>query len=493
MRNLMRDSMFIKSYALLISIPLLFITIDVKEVYTLTSVETLFSQSKQYFNTHETKELKFRKKRLKALSHSIRNHEKDLLEALAKDLGKNEVEAYATEIGFVLKNIKTARKELKNWAKRKQINTPLYMFPAKSYIMKEPYGTVLIIGPYNYPFQLVIEPLIGAIAAGNTAIIKPSEYTPHVSAVIETLISEAFEPQYVTTVQGDAAVTETLLDLPFDYIFFTGSEKVGRNVYEKASKQLTPVTLELGGKSPVIVDETANIKVASERICFGKFVNAGQTCIAPDYILVDRKVQPQLLRALKTTIQEFYGAHPQQSEDYGRIVNDKHFMRLNDLVQTHHADVVFGGDTDRDDRYIGPTLIENMTANAKIMQEEIFGPLLPIITYDTFDEAIEFVHKYPKPLSLYLFSEDENATDRILNEVSFGGGAINDTLMHITNPSLPFGGVGHSGIGAYHSKYSFDTFSHKKSYTFKTTRLESSLLFPPYKGKLKYIKAFFNN
>ncbi|MEB7744966.1 aldehyde dehydrogenase [Staphylococcus epidermidis] len=459
----------------------------------MTIIRDKFNNSKAFFNTHKTKNLKFRKQQLKLLSKNIKNHENELLDALYKDLGKSKVEAYATEIGMLLKSIKLMRKELKNWSKTKQTDTPLYLFPTKSYIKKEPYGTVLIIGPFNYPVQLVFEPLIGAIAAGNTAIVKPSELTPHVAIVIRDIIEDTFDETYVSVVEGGIEETQTLLSLPFDYIFFTGSEKVGKIVYEAAARKLIPVTLELGGKSPVIVDDTANIKVASERISFGKFTNAGQTCIAPDYILVQRKVKNDLIKALKKTITEFYGENIEKSPDFGRIVNQKHFNRLNDLIQIHKDNVVFGGNSSKEDLYIEPTLLDNITNDNKIMKEEIFGPILPIITYDNFDEVLEIIQSKSKPLSLYLFSEDENMTHRVLEELSFGGGAINDTLMHLANPNLPFGGVGSSGIGQYHGKYSFDTFSHMKSYTFKSTRLESSFFFPPYKGKFKYIKTFFKN
>lgn len=459
----------------------------------MTIIRDKFNNSKAFFNTHKTKNLKFRKQQLKLLSKNIKNHENELLDALYKDLGKSKVEAYATEIGMLLKSIKLMRKELKNWSKTKQTDTPLYLFPTKSYIKKEPYGTVLIIGPFNYPVQLGFEPLIGAIAAGNTAIVKPSELTPHVAIVIRDIIEDTFDETYVSVVEGGIEETQTLLSLPFDYIFFTGSEKVGKIVYEAASRKLIPVTLELGGKSPVIVDDTANIKVASERISFGKFTNAGQTCVAPDYILVQRKVKNDLIKALKKTITEFYGENIEKSPDFGRIVNQKHFNRLNDLIQIHKDNVVFGGNSSKEDLYIEPTLLDNITNDNKIMKEEIFGPILPIITYDNFDEVLEIIQSKSKPLSLYLFSEDENMTHRVLEELSFGGGAINDTLMHLANPNLPFGGVGSSGIGQYHGKYSFDTFSHMKSYTFKSTRLESSLFFPPYKGKFKYIKTFFKN
>ncbi|MFL1633161.1 aldehyde dehydrogenase [Staphylococcus epidermidis] len=459
----------------------------------MTIIRDKFNNSKAFFNTHKTKNLKFRKQQLKLLSKNIKNHENELLDALYKDLGKSKVEAYATEIGMLLKSIKLMRKELKNWSKTKQTDTPLYLFPTKSYIKKEPYGTVLIIGPFNYPVQLVFEPLIGAIAAGNTAIVKPSELTPHVAIVIKDIIEDTFDEAYVSVVEGGIEETQTLLSLPFDYMFFTGSEKVGKIVYEAAARKLIPVTLELGGKSPVIVDDTANIKVASERISFGKFTNAGQTCVAPDYILVQRKVKNDLIKALKKTITEFYGENIEKSPDFGRIVNQKHFNRLNDLIQIHKDNVVFGGNSSKEDLYIEPTLLDNITNDNKIMKEEIFGPILPIITYDNFDEVLEIIQSKSKPLSLYLFSEDENMTHRVVEELSFGGGAINDTLMHLANPNLPFDGVGSSGIGQYHGKYSFDTFSHMKSYTFKSTRLESSLFFPPYKGKFKYIKTFFKN
>ncbi|MGW9856316.1 4,4'-diapolycopenoate synthase [Staphylococcus hominis] len=459
----------------------------------MNSIEKQFQESKQFFRTHKTKDIKFRKQQLKLLSKSIKAHETDLLESLKIDLGKGSVEAYATEIGMLLKSIKTARKELKSWSKTKQVDTPLFMFPSKSYIKPEPYGTVLIIGPFNYPVQLLFEPLIGAIAAGNNAIIKPSELTPHVAQVVRKVIEDVFTSDYIAVVEGGIEETQTLINLPFDYIFFTGSENVGRIVYEAASKNLVPVTLELGGKSPVIVDETANIKVASDRISFGKFTNAGQTCVAPDYILVNRKVKNELIQALKQSIEEFYGKNIQNSPDFGRIVNKKHFNRLSELLAIHHNEVIFGGHTDENEQYIEPTILDDITPQSKIMEEEIFGPLLPIIVYDDFNESMDIIQSKSKPLSLYLFSEDENTTNRVLEELSFGGGAINDTLMHLANPNLPFGGVGASGIGEYHGKYSFNTFSHMKSYIFKSTRLDSSIIYPPYKGKFKYIRTFFKN
>lgn len=428
-------------------------------------IEQKFYDSKAFFNTQQTKDISFRKEQLKKLSKAIKSYESDILEALYTDLGKNKVEAYATEIGITLKSIKNARKELKNWTKTKNVDTPLYLFPTKSYIKKEPYGTVLIIAPFNYPFQLVFEPLIGAIAAGNTAIIKPSELTPNVARVIKRLINETFDANYIEVIEGGIEETQTLIHLPFDYVFFTGSENVGKIVYQAASENLVPVTLEMGGKSPVIVDETANIKVASERICFGKFTNAGQTCVAPDYILVHESVKDDLITALSKTLREFYGQNIQQSPDYGRIVNLKHYHRLTSLLNSAQMNIVFGGHSDEDERYIEPTLLDHVTNDSAIMQEEIFGPILPILTYQSLDEAIAFIHQRPKPLSLYLFSEDENATQRVINELSFGGGAINDTLMHLANPKLPFGGVGASGMGRYHGNIHL-TLLHMKKATF---------------------------
>lgn len=334
-------------------------------------IEKQFQESKQFFKTHQTKDIKFRKQQLKLLSKSIKDHETELLESLKIDLGKGSVEAYATEIGILLKSIKTARKELKNWAKTKQVDTPLFMFPSKSYIKPEPYGTILIIGPFNYPVQLLFEPLIGAIAAGNNAIIKPSELTPHVAQVVRKVIEDVFASDFVAVVEGGVEETQTLINLPFDYIFFTGSENVGRIVYEAASKNLVPVTLELGGKSPVIVDETANIKVASDRISFGKFTNAGQTCVAPDYILVNRKVKNELIQAFKQSIEEFYGKNIQNSPDFGRIVNTKHFNRLSELLAIHRNEVIFGGHTDENEQYIEPTILDGITPQSKIMEEEI--------------------------------------------------------------------------------------------------------------------------
>ncbi|UTG99728.1 aldehyde dehydrogenase [Macrococcoides canis] len=446
---------------------------------------------RDFFQTQATKDIKFRKKYLKALKKSIKKHESDILDALKSDLGKNKVEAYATEIGFVKKELSYIIKELKNWAKTKSVTTPMMQFPAKSFIKYEPYGTVLIIGPFNYPFQLVMSPLIGALAAGNCAVVKPSEMTPQTSMVVQEILEEVFPENYVKVIQGEKEVTSQLLDERFDYIFFTGSTKVGQIVYEKASKHLTPVTLELGGKSPAIIDDTANLKVAAERVAFGKFMNAGQTCVAPDYVLIDNKVKMKFVKALQSTIQEFYGIQTEQSEDFGRIVNDNHFNRLVNIIEDSRQQVIYGGESNADELFVAPTIILDPELSDSVMQQEIFGPILPIIGYDTFNEVYDIVEQYEKPLALYLFTEDSDQITAVFNRLSFGGGCVNDTILHLANPNLPFGGVGHSGIGSYHGKYSFELFSHEKSYITKSTKLESGLLFPPYKGKFKYVKQLF--
>ena len=452
----------------------------------------LFDASQKYFHSLATRPLATRKQKLKSLKKSIKKYEKNLYIALEKDLGKHKVEAYATEIGYILNSINHYQKNLKKWSKIRAVDTPFFLFPAKSFIMKEPLGTVLIIGPFNYPFQLVMEPLIGAIAAGNTAIVKPSELTPNVAQVIQLIIEDTFENEYVSVVQGGKKQIEALLALPFDHIFFTGSTKVGQMIYESAAKHLIPVTLELGGKSPTIIDKSANLKVASERICFGKFMNVGQTCVAPDYVLVDESVKDAFLQAMQMTIKEFYGERPYESQDLGRIVNDTHFQRLAHLLEVHKENIVIGGYQHAEQRLIEPTVLDHIQTHDLIMQEEIFGPILPIVTYQSLDATIDWLKTLPKPLALYVFSEDENISNRILETLSFGSGAVNDTMLQLANAKLPFGGIGASGIGKYHGKYTFDTFSHEKPYIFKTTKLDTGILFPPYKGKLNTVKLLFS-
>ncbi|WP_100331077.1 aldehyde dehydrogenase [Bacillus xiapuensis] len=451
--------------------------------------DRIVKKQKQFFQTGVTKDLSFRTRALQSLREAIQRYEQPLLQALYHDLRKSEFEAYGTEIGYTLDSVKHAIQNLKKWAAPTKVPTPAYHLPAKSWIQSEPYGAVLIVGPFNYPFQLVIEPLIGAIAAGNCAVIKPSEATPHVSALLAKMMKETFEPEFVQVVEGEKEITSALLHAPFDYIFFTGSAKVGRIVMEAASKHLVPVTLELGGKSPAIIDRTANLEAAAKRIAWGKFVNAGQTCVAPDYLLVHHNVKKEFLHKLQQVLFDFYGAAPQKSPDYSRIVNESHFDRLAEMIERNRSKVIFGGEMDREDLFISPTMIDEASWDDACMQEEIFGPVLPVLSYHELNEAIAQVNRYhPKPLALYIFTELEAVEERVLQSIAFGGGCVNDTLSHVANPYLPFGGIGPSGMNSYHGKYSFDAFSHKKSVLKKSTKWNPSFIFPPYKEKVKWLR-----
>lgn len=431
-------------------------------------------QQRDYFRSLSTLTYPFRRTQLLRLKAAILKYEKTIQDALEKDLGKSSFESYTTEVGYVLSSIDFTIKNLRRWMKKVYVRSPIHQIGATSYIYQEPLGSVLIIGPFNYPFQLVIEPLIGALAAGNTAIVKPSEFATNTQAVLTQLIGEVFEPDYVRVITGDHVVTQQLIQLPFDHIFFTGSTRVGKIVYEAAAKNLVPVTLELGGKSPTIVDETANIKVAAKRIVFGKFLNSGQTCIAPDYIYAHVSIKEALVQELKAAIDQFYP--PQQA--YGNIINERHHQRLSKLIPDEK--VVYRGASGSHQLHLPPTIVDNVNWQDEIMQEELFGPLLPILTYTTLDEVITTLKNKDKPLALYLFSEDKATQERVWSELSFGGGAINDTIMHVANPHLPFGGVGSSGIGAYHGKASFDTFSHRKATVQRTTKIDLPLAYPPY-------------
>ncbi|CAI6051126.1 4,4'-diaponeurosporen-aldehyde dehydrogenase [Paenibacillus sp. JJ-100] len=455
---------------------------------TTEDVHVILEKQRTFYRTGITRSADTRIERLTRLKEAIQRYEPKLTQALYQDLGKSEFESYTTEIGFMMDSIKHTIRKIKKWVKPVKVKTQAALLGSKSYILPEPYGTVLIIGPFNYPFQLLIEPLVGAIAAGNTAVLKASENTPAVSAVVRELIGEVFEPEYVQVVEGAKDTTTALIHAPFDYIFFTGSVPVGKIVMEAAAKNLVPVTLELGGKSPVIVDEQADIQVAAERIMWGKLLNTGQTCIAPDYLLVHERVKQPLIEAMKTAIVAFFGTDIQNNKDYGRIVNKSHFKRLTTLIERDQDKLIFGGASDEKDRYIEPTLIDAESWNAATMEDEIFGPILPIISYSDLDEAIGEIIKRPKPLALYLFTSDSTVQDKVLNEVSFGGGCINDTITHVANSRLPFGGVGHSGIGSYHGRYSFETFSHMKSILKKSTKVNPPILYPPYNNKLKLIK-----
>ena len=444
-------------------------------------MKTLLEKQRSYFLTNETKSFAFRKEQLNKLKKAMIQYEKALIKALYEDLHKSSFEAYATEIGFTLHSISKAIKHLKRWTKPKKQKSPIFMFGTKSYVISEPYGQVLIIGPYNYPAQLVLEPLVGAIAAGNTVIIKPSEYATATEKVLLEMITKTFDPAYIAVVTGDYKVTSHLLDLRFDYIFFTGSTRVGQIVYEKASKHLTPVTLELGGKSPTIIDDTADLKRAASSVAFGKFLNAGQTCIAPDYIYVHESIHDKFHDLLIAEIDKRFSDKTQ----FGTIIHDGHFERLSNLIDSDK--VTYGHEIDKDSKFISPTILDHVSWDDKVMQEEIFGPILPILTYHNLDELIDTIKQKEKPLALYIFSRNKKHIQKILTQISFGGGAVNDTIMHVSNGHIPFGGVGQSGLGAYHGKYSFETFSHQKSIV--DNKIHLTLAYPPYsKGREKLIR-----
>ncbi|MEI2435691.1 aldehyde dehydrogenase [Priestia megaterium] len=427
----------------------------------MNNYQELTKKQLSFFNSGKTKEVAFRIETLKKLRELVVRHENDILKAVKADLNKPEMEAKRAEVGLVLSEIDFAVENLAEWAAPKEVETPSTHAGAKSYIYQDPYGLALVIAPWNYPFQLAVSPVVGAIAAGNCVVLKPSELTPHTSSLLAKMFNENFPEEYLTVVEGEVETSTALLKENFDYIFFTGSTMVGKIVAEAAAKHLTPVTLELGGKSPTIVHEDANIEEAAKRIARGKFANAGQTCVAPDYILVQRNVKDELLANLKQVVTNTYGEDVSQNLDFPHVVSEKHFDRLNSFLT--NGDIIFGGKTDRSRLFIEPTVLDNISWEDNVMQDEIFGPILPVIVYDEISEVIEAIVKRPKPLALYLFSEDEAIQNHILNSVSFGGGSINDTINHMTSHYLPFGGVGDSGMGAYHGKASFDTFSHAKS------------------------------
>lgn len=446
---------------------------------------TIFEEQRKYFNTDRTLCKRGRKDALKRLFKSIKKHEEKIFGALSMDLGKSQGEAFLTEIMGVRNEIKFVLKRLSWWMRAKWRPTPLVIAGSGSRIMAEPLGTVLIIAPWNYPFYLSIMPLIPAIAAGNTVIVKPSELAPATSAVIREIIEEAFSPEEVAVVEGGIPETEALLQLPFDHVFFTGGEAVGKIVMQAAAKHLTPVTLELGGKSPVLLARDANFILAARRIAWGKFTNAGQTCVAPDYLLIERDMQVPFLRAVKKELEGFYGTRPATSSQYGRIVSDRHFDRLAAFLDGEK--IVIGGECNRDDRYIAPTILADVSPDSPVMKEEIFGPILPMVPVENMDEAMEFVRKRPKPLALYVFSEDKTFCNRVLGRCSSGGACVNDTLVHLSSPHLPFGGVGTSGMGAYHGKKGFETFSHMKSVVRTNTFIDLPLRYPPYPSWLKSV------
>jgi aldehyde dehydrogenase (NAD+) len=449
-------------------------------------IADLVKRQKDYFSTGATRDVSFRLQQLNLLKAALVSHEREILEALDADLRKPPVEAYTSELGIVLADIAFVMRRLGKWARPRRVKNPLIHKYTKSFIYPEPYGTALIIAPWNYPVQLLLSPLVGAIAAGNTAVLKPSEISLNTSHVLARLIADTFDPAYVACVEGGPEVAGSLLKERFDYIFYTGSTSVGRLVMKAAADGPTPVTLELGGKSPCIVEDDVDITQTARRIVWGKYFNAGQTCIAPDYLLVNRTVKDRLLAQITDTIARFYGADPAASPDYARIVSDRHFDRLVRLLS--RGRIISGGAKNKAGRYISPTVIDTVSPGDPVMQEEIFGPILPVIEYIDLSEAVAFVNARPRPLALYFFSRDKAKQARVLRETLSGGVGINDTIIQITSPYLPFGGSGASGMGSYHGKASFDTFTHYKSVLKQTFLFDLTLRYLPYRMPLGFYR-----
>lgn len=451
-------------------------------------INLIFKNQKEFFESGKTINVDYRIKSLKKLNDIIKKNEDKILSELKKDLGKSNFEGYVTEVGILYDDINFHIKNVKKWSSEEKRKSPIVYYPSKSYIYKEPYGVTLIIGPFNYPFQLVIAPLIGAISAGNTAIIKPSENSRNIALLLEKLINENFPEGYLRVVNplGGKETVSLLLDKPFDYIFFTGSVRVGKLVMQKAAQHLTPVTLELGGKSPCIVDSDAKLKLAAKRIVWGKFLNAGQTCVAPDYLCVHKSVKDELLKLIINEIRIQFGENVRNSGDYPRIVNKSSLERLSGYL--NDGKIYYGGNIDEDNLYMEPTLIIKPDLNSPLMSDEIFGPILPILVYEDLDNVIKFINHREKPLALYYFSESKKKIKYVLTSTTSGGVTINDTIIHVANPNLPFGGVGNSGVGKYHGKESFETFTHNKSVMKRGTFIEFNIRFAPYKNKLNLVK-----
>ena len=456
-----------------------------KPVATMGYGEVVQKQ-RDYFWSGATKSLKFRKEQLRKLKAAFSKHERSLYDALKSDLNKHEQESMISEIDVTISEIEHILGNLEDWMDAERVSTPLIMQPGSSKIIPEPYGVTLIIAPWNYPVKNLFGPLLGAICAGNTAIVKPSEISPACSKAITEMLSDTFPPEYIVSIEGGVSETTELLKERFDYVLFTGGTEIGRIVYQAAAKHLTPVTLELGGKSPCIVDTNINMNVAAKRLVWGKFLNAGQTCIAPDYVYVDNKIKDKFLGRVKHYINEFYGAPENKSDSLGRIISDRHFERISKMLT---GDIIAGGVTDAADRYISPTVIDNTAADHPSLQEEIFGPVMPIIGYDNFDEVITKINSGERPLALYLFSNDSKLKKRLINETSSGCLLVNETIMHAAHPQLPFGGIGNSGMGAYNGKIGFDTFSHRKPVLVRSFLGDVPHKYPPYtKGKTKFLK-----
>ncbi len=452
-------------------------------------LSALLDAQRAYYRTGNTRSLAFRELMLDTLYREIRKMEPEINAALQADLGKSGFETYMCETGLTLSEISFMKSHLRDFAAKKRVRTPIAQFPSKSYVLKEPYGCVLIMSPWNYPFMLTMEPLADAIAAGNTVILKPSAYSPATSSVIKRLIASVFPEEYVAVVEGGRAENQSLLEQQFDYIFFTGGTSVGKLVLQKAAEHFTPVTLEMGGKSPCIVDETANLKVAAKRIAFGKYLNCGQTCVAPDYLLIQESVMDRFLPLLYAAIQEMYGEDPLQNPDYGRIVNQRHFDRISRILDGET--ILFGGQRDPDTLQIAPTVVGPVAPDGPAMGEELFAPILPVLPYRTLDEAAALIQSRPKPLALYIFSGDRGAIRYIQENVSYGGGCVNDTIIHLATSRMGFGGVGMSGMGSYHGKYGFDTFTHEKSIVDKACWLDLPMRYQRYTPwKEKLLKMF---
>jgi aldehyde dehydrogenase (NAD+) len=456
---------------------------------TIDAIPALVESLRATFQSGRTRPLEWRRQQLERLKSLLADNADRLTAALREDLGKPDIEAWATDISIVIGECKLALSSLGRWTQPESVSVPLNQKPGAARIVREPLGVVLIIAPWNYPVQLLLSPLVGAIAAGNCAVLKPSEVTPHVSALLAELAGKYLDRDAIALVEGGVDETTALLEQRFDHIFYTGNGAVGRIVLQAAVKHLTPVTLELGGKSPCIVAADANLDVAARRIAWGKWLNAGQTCIAPDYVLVDAAVEPQLIDRLVSTVHEFYGDDPRQTADYGRIVSQRHLRRLVSLIEG--CEVVTGGQSDEAERYLAPTILRNVQPDAKIMTEEIFGPILPIVAVPDVEAAIRFVNEREKPLALYVFTGNDATAERVLGETSSGGACVNATIWHVANPHLPFGGVGPSGMGSYHGRGSFETFSHRRAVVSKTTRIDPKLVYPPYsKLKKALVKRF---
>lgn len=462
---------------------------NAKNDLIMTELKQLIEQQKVFFNTGKTRDLSFIKSTLIQLKKSILKNEEAIFEALHKDFKKSKFEAYFSEIGILISEIDMTLKNLNAWTKPKKVRAAALNFPSRDYIYSEPYGQVLVIAPWNYPFQLAIAPIISAIAAGNTVVLKPSELTIHTAQIIEDILSEIFDKAHLCVVQGGIPETTSLLNERWDYIFFTGSVPVGKIVAKAAAQYMTPVTLELGGKNPCIIDDSVDLKLTAKRLVWGKFVNAGQTCIAPDYLIVEHSIKAKLIDHLKTEIIKAFGKDPKTSIDYPRIVNTRNLERLSEMLQG--VNVVYGGQIDAEDNYLAPTLVDHPDLNSTLMEGEIFGPILPILSYFTKEDIEFIINRYEKPLGFYVFSNRKKFYKALIKKYSFGGGAVNDTMVHFGNPRLPFGGVGESGIGAYHGRLGFDTFSHQKGITIKANWLDIPLRYAPYTNKLKKIKKAF--